>query len=130
MVLIQYLVKLSISLGVVWLFYQFVLRRLTFYNANRWYLLGYTLLCFFIPLIDISPVLQKNEWSDSTAVAWVPLISNYDAGEIISPGSENFFTVRNMVCLVLAGGMVIMFFRLVFQLISFSRMMKKAKAIP
>ena len=48
-------------LAVVYLFYQFVLRRLTFYNWNRWYLLGYThYLSFFIPFINITPILESN----------------------------------------------------------------------
>ncbi|MGB3088483.1 MAG: hypothetical protein WBB20_00845, partial [Chitinophagaceae bacterium] len=55
-----YILKLSVSLAVVFLFYHFVLRKLTFYNWNRWYLLGYTILAFFISFINISPVLEKN----------------------------------------------------------------------
>jgi hypothetical protein len=39
-----FLFKLSLSLAVVWCFYQLVLRRLTFHALNRWYLLGYALL--------------------------------------------------------------------------------------
>ena len=58
--LIQYLIKLSISLAIVWLFYQFILRKLTFYNSNRWYLIAYTLLSFFIPFINISILLENN----------------------------------------------------------------------
>ncbi len=53
-----YFLKLSVSLTLVWVFYQLLLRRLTFYDCNRWYLLGYSLLCFFIPLIDVGRVLS------------------------------------------------------------------------
>ena len=49
---IQYLLKFSISMALVYSFYQLFLRRLTFYNCNRWYLLGYVVLSFFIPFID------------------------------------------------------------------------------
>jgi hypothetical protein len=38
-----FLLKLSVSLAVVWSFYQVMLRRLTFHGLNRWYLLGYTM---------------------------------------------------------------------------------------
>ena len=72
--LIIYLLKLSISLGVVFLFYHFVLRRLTFYTWNRWYLIGYSLLCFFLPFIDISLVLEGSEIKNSPVVSWVPVI--------------------------------------------------------
>ncbi|HEY4337398.1 MAG TPA: hypothetical protein VGM89_15915 [Puia sp.] len=38
--LFLYLLKLTISLSITWLFYRFVLRSLTFHRLNRWYLLG------------------------------------------------------------------------------------------
>src|SRR5262245_31384938 len=72
--LIQYLVKLTISLAVVWLFYQFILRRLTFYNSNRWYLLGYTLISFVIPFINISSILQT---SSNDVIQYVPSVHQY-----------------------------------------------------
>jgi beta-lactamase regulating signal transducer with metallopeptidase domain len=128
--LFVYLLKLSLSLGIVFLFYQLVLRKLTFYNSNRWYLLGYSLFCFFIPFIDVSTVLQKNEWATSRAVKWVPVIGEYKANEIIADPAYHFFTVWNNISLVLIAGMLIMFIRLLFQLISFRRMIKKAKVIP
>src|SRR5258705_2536731 len=120
MVLLSYLVKLSISLGIVWLFYQFVLRKLTFYNSNRWYLFGYTLLSFFIPFINLSPVLQKNQWTDSKAVSWIPVMDAYSSNEINSAPPYGFFTLWNVVCLVMVTGMLVMFIRLLFQLISFA----------
>jgi hypothetical protein len=56
----------------VYLFYQLVLRKLTFYNSNRWYLAGYTFLSFFIPLINITPVLEKNSLGDNKIVQFIP----------------------------------------------------------
>ena len=74
--LIQYLVKLSLSLSIVWLFYQFVLRRLTFYNSNRWYLLGYTLLSFFIPFINVSSLFENRS---NDIIQFVPSVHQYTA---------------------------------------------------
>ena len=68
---IWYLLKLSISLAIIWLFYQLMLRRLTFYNLNRWYLLGYSLLCFVIPLINIGSLLEKESFQGSTVVQYI-----------------------------------------------------------
>ena len=78
-ILIPYLIKLSISLAVVWLFYQFILRRLTFYNSNRWFLLGYTLLSFYIPFINISPILEKSEMSPNGFIQLIPSVNHYTA---------------------------------------------------
>ena len=127
-VLFSYCLKLSVSLALVSLFYQLVLRKLTFYNWNRYYLLGYSLLSFFVAFIDVSPVLQQNEWAATPIVQWVPLL---DGKEIVMKNSDGpgFSTVWNIVRLLLVTGMGVMFFRLLFQLFSFRRMMKKAKFI-
>jgi beta-lactamase regulating signal transducer with metallopeptidase domain len=115
---------------VVFLFYHFVLRKLTFYNWNRWYLIGYTLLSFVIPFIDISSVLEKNEWSNVTAITWVPIIGEYNAAETSKTASAIIFTPWNITMLLLFTGMLIMLGRFMFQLISFRRMMRKAQSIP
>jgi TonB-dependent SusC/RagA subfamily outer membrane receptor len=117
-----YLLKLSVSLGVVFLFYQFVLRRLTFYNWNRWYLLGYSLLSFVIPFIDITPALHQNELADNNMVQWIPLLYNKSTG-------KSSLTVWNIISLLFVIGMLITLSRLIIQLISFRRMMKKAQLI-
>jgi hypothetical protein len=57
--LFSYLLKLSLSLAIVYLFYRLVLQDLTFYHWNRWYLLSLTLLSFFIPLLDVSAFLDR-----------------------------------------------------------------------
>ncbi|HET9745006.1 MAG TPA: M56 family metallopeptidase [Chitinophagaceae bacterium] len=127
--LIQYLVKLTISLAVVWLFYQFILRKLTFYNSNRWYLLGYTLLSFFIPFINVSPLVDNRpeliQFVPSVhqyTVAWeeasecpVPIWSNYDKWDFVA------FTV-----MMIAG---ILFIRFAISYLSFLNIRRKAKLI-
>ncbi|MDR3714016.1 MAG: M56 family metallopeptidase [Puia sp.] len=71
-----YLLKLSISLGVVWGFYQLLLRRLTFYNWNRWYLLVYSAFCFVIPLIDIRLFVKTEPSLQPLLVREFPVIWN------------------------------------------------------
>jgi beta-lactamase regulating signal transducer with metallopeptidase domain len=123
----QYLVKLSISLALVYLFYQLILRRLTFYNHNRWYLLGYSFLSFFIAFINISPVLEKNALADASVIKWVPVI--YSRTAAVDEPSYNFFTTWNIISLVFILGMLIMLIRLLIQFVSFHRMMRKAELI-
>ena len=119
---ILYLLKLSVSLAVVFLFYQFVLRKLTFYNWNRWYLMGYTLLSFIIPFIDITPALQENELNNTSMIQWVPVLYKQSTGGTV-------VSFWNILSLVVIAGMLVMLTRLLVQLFSFRRMMKKAKLI-
>ncbi len=123
-----YILKLSVSLALVFLFYQFALRKLTFYNWNRWYLLGYTLLSFFIPFIDISRVLQQQQWSDTSIVQWVPVIEQEGAAHTVRSTGYSF-TSWDLAGLLLLGGMLLMLFRLLLQLISFRRMIRKASPL-
>ncbi len=117
-----YILKLSVSLAVVFLFYHFVLRKLTFYNWNRWYLLGYTLLSFVIPFINITPALRQNELTESNMVQWIPLLYNKHA-------TDSSFTIGNILSLLMITGILIMLIRLLLQFFSFRRLMKKATFI-
>ena len=115
-----YILKLSVSLAVVFLFYHFVLRKLTFYNWNRWYLLGYTLLSFVIPFINITPALDKNELTDITVVQWVP---------VLYKTADNSFTPGNILLLLIITGMLVLLIRLLIQFISFRQMKKRATGL-
>lgn len=123
----SYLLKLSLSLGLVFLFYQFVLRRLTFYTWNRWYLIGYSLLCFFLPFIDISLALEGAEMKDSPVVNWVPVL-----GEKIVLSRDDQSVGLNgwdYALLILLTGVLIMLIRLCIQLISIRRMRNRSSLI-
>jgi beta-lactamase regulating signal transducer with metallopeptidase domain len=133
-ILIQYLIKLFISLSVVWLFYQFVLRRLTFYNSNRWYLLGYTLLSFLIPFINITPALDKNQFNGNGIVQLIPAVDQYtvalqNASQFpVSIWSSNY-DKWDLLAFTLMAGAVIFLARFFIRCISFFRMRRKAKLI-
>jgi beta-lactamase regulating signal transducer with metallopeptidase domain len=109
---------------VVYILYQLLFRRLTFYNHNRWYLLGYTLLCFFIPFIDVSQVLQKNEWSDTTIVNWVPVLE--PVSSTITTVNGDDFTTWQVLLVITVTGMIVMTARLLIQFLSFRNMKRKA----
>ncbi len=129
--LIQYLVKLTISLAVVWLFYQFILRRLTFYNSNRWYLLGYTLLSFFIPFINISSLLENKS---TGFIQLVPSVHEYtmaleEASDCPVPIWSTSYDKWDFVAfglMVIAG---ILFIRFAISYLSFLSIKRNAKLI-
>ena len=83
-VLILYFLKLSIGLSIVWIFYQLLLRRLTFYSTNRWYLLLYPLLCFFIPLINVSKVVEAPSGREPLIVQYIPSMAPYAVPPVVT----------------------------------------------
>ncbi len=119
-VLIEYLLKVSIALAVVYLFYQLVLRRLTFYNWNRWYLLGYSVLCFVIPFMNITDFLFRHELEEAQLVQLIPIYNL----QLNDPGFEwNQWTISVAVFLT---GMLVMGVRILLQLYSLQRIKTKA----
>ncbi len=118
--LIEYLFKVSIALAVVYIFYQLFLRHLTFYSWNRWYLIGYSLLCFFIPLFNITDFLFHHELQQSTVVRFVPLIGNIQ----LVKQKEIFINRESVLLFVFFTGIAVMLIRLLIQIYA----MRKIKA--
>src|SRR5271156_3172619 len=73
--LLLYILKLSCSLSIVWLFYRLFLHNLTFYSLNRWYLLGYVMLSFLIPFINIGPIDHEDPALQPLIVQYIPVVS-------------------------------------------------------
>ena len=86
--LIEYLIKLFICLSSVSLFYHFILRKHTFYNWNRCYLLIYSALCFVVPFVDINPVIQQTALVEHVLTAPLPSLNQ------VMP--ENIMPARNL----------------------------------
>src|SRR6187431_1799350 len=132
--LIQYLVKLSISLAIVWLFYQFILRKITFYNSNRWYLLAYTLLSFFIPFIDISTILGNNNGSEKNIIQLIPSVHQYttaleEASLCPVPIWSTSYDKWDWTAFALMIGAGILLLRFIVRYISFIRIRNRSKLI-
>ncbi|HKO80524.1 MAG TPA: M56 family metallopeptidase, partial [Chitinophagaceae bacterium] len=124
-----YLFKLSVSLAVMYLFYQLLLRRLTFYSHNRWYLVGYSLLCFFIPFINISSTLEKSETASYDILKLIPTVENFAAGVSSAATPVSGLTIWDWLIIVLLTGTIIMLARLIIQFISFKKIKQKARLI-
>lgn len=130
-----YLIKSSISLAVIWLFYQLMLRRLTFYNLNRWYLLGYALLSFVIPLIDIGPFLAKDAFQGAVMIRYIPVIGTgqVGAGQKGMPFSGAGLFARmglgDVLPAIMLSGSVILLIRLLCRWYALRRVRRRARLI-
>ena len=117
--IINYLVKLSGTLMVVYLFYWFVLRRLTFYISNRWYLLGYSIASLLIPFVNVNPFLRSAQLEDDHLVKLVPVFNmqGFDQNTPIQV-SNLFWDAKVVVFAVFAVGIVVMLIRFIIQYFS------------
>jgi hypothetical protein len=126
--MLLYLIKLSISLSIVYLFYQLFLRRLTFYNWNRWYLLIYSLVCFVIPFINVFTIIvERPALRESAFINYIPAITQIspaaDAGTVTGASGINWLQIG---VIVIVSGMLFMIVRLLLQYYSLFKMRSKA----
>jgi beta-lactamase regulating signal transducer with metallopeptidase domain len=127
--IIMYLLKFSASLAVVYLFYQFVLRRLTFYNANRWYLLGYCLLSFLIPFINVEQIVETKTFNGMQVINFIPVIENnvlINKNYLSQPANNFTLNYWHILLTILAIGSLIMIVRLLIQFLSLQKIKRKA----
>lgn len=72
---IEYFIKSSIGLTVLALKYWLLLKPLTFYRWNRFYLLVLSVLSMVLPFINVTPVLESQSLADNIFVQTVPVLS-------------------------------------------------------
>lgn len=128
--LFLYLGKLSICLAVVYLFYWLLLQRLTFYNWNRWYLLGYSFLSIFIPFINVSQVLEQSKWSTFKTVQAIPVITGLSSkNEVTSSLPAATTGVWNVALLIFITGILVMLARVILQWLSYVSIKRKGRLL-
>ncbi len=123
--IVIYLLKCQISLAIVWLFYQLLLRKLTFYTMNRWYLLGYACLSFLLPLIHIVLPGEGLDGGKTKVIHYIPVLIRPDMLHAGSP----VFTWWNITLTVLAVGMMVLAVRLAMRWMSLRLIRKEARLI-
>jgi len=125
-----YLLKLSATLAILWLFYYTVLRPLTFYSWNRWYLLGYSLLSFFIPLINIGSLMTSyDEAHHPVYFAYIPALGNYSPAVVHPVAANPGFDRWTIAAGVLAAGILFLLVRTGIRWFSLTRVRKQARLV-
>lgn len=122
--ILQYLLKVSISVTAVYLFYRLLLSRLTFYQWNRWYLLGYTVLCFILPFWNIYGWMEPG--SKVQLFRLVPAMHSWVS---INREPLQVWTAYDLLVLALATGTLFMLVRLLLQYFSLRRMHRRARLL-
>ena len=129
---IDYLLKLSVSLSAVALFYYFILRPYTFYNWNRWYLLIYSMLSFFLPCIDITTTIQKRNFMPPQLVSSIPVVNASGLQNILPVkigNADSRFSLTNLVLLTVLAGVLVMLIRLILHFAAYLKIKNKAELL-
>lgn len=112
--LLIYLLKANIALTLFFLAYRWGLRRLTFYELNRFFLLAGILCSSLFPLVDVNALLQRHREIGEVA-AYVPDLSALQA----QPDAG--FTIWHLLIYIFWTGVTVMAFRFIIQLCSLWR---------
>lgn len=128
--LLQYLFKLSLTLAVLYIFYYALLRKLTFYTWNRFYLLCYSLLSFVIPFVNITPWIRNQPVGTGSFITRINIIGRLP-GVFAVPAEQEAIQLSpyNMLLFIFAIGAACMLVRLLLQLWSIRSIKRKATLI-
>lgn len=125
---IIYLLQVSACTGIFYAFYFLLLRRMTFFTLNRWYLLGTLLLSFVIPAMRLSidgtqslAIMQPVVYVNQMQVIDEPLVTVQFAPIQNTKQSFNWVKLTKTAYVVIA---VISLMHLLFTLLVFARRMK------
>jgi len=127
--LVLYLLKCSVSLAIVWCFYRLFLRKLTFYKWNRWYLLGYSILSFFIPFINILSLFGDDHADEPVAFQYIPSLGKYGSADLLSVRSSSAGLLPNVLLILIATGAAILLIRLAVRYVSLLRVRRASRLI-
>src|SRR5436190_16977640 len=112
--ILLYIVKVSISQAAIYLLYTLLLSRLTFYQWNRWYLLSYAVICFFLPLMNIYGWMEVHPTGQ--LLQFVPAMHSWTDNAQLVAGQQ--WTLFDTILLVFTTGVVFMLGRIAIQFIS------------
>ncbi|OJW16513.1 M56 family metallopeptidase [Mucilaginibacter sp. 44-25] len=117
----QYLVLVNIYLCLFYAFYRMLLQRETFFQLNRLYLVGTAILSFFIPLM-------QSEWIKELFITRQVQHTIYGSSALtvvnITPINNNPVTFGEVLSIIYAAGVIILFAKLCLQLIMLKKIIK------
>lgn len=124
----DYMMKVSLCYGVIYLFYLLLLKPLTHYKGNRFFLLASSVLVFFIPLLRIDFFVTPEKINSSPFINSIPSFNTNSAAEIFIPAnsSANFSSI---IFALFITGVVICAFHFIVQLKSFKKIRAAAQFI-
>lgn len=117
---LEYLIKANSLLIFFWLFYRLFLHKETFYNLNRWYLLGSIALAIIAPFITFTKTVFIEV--PKPTIDWDQLAAINSQNTIVE---ENLFTIESFVLVSIFIISTLLVLKTLFQLIQLYRNIHK-----
>jgi len=126
---IEYMVKTSVCLTVGYIFYYLLLRRITHYTWNRWFLLLCTIGSFIIPAININLFVAPEQLNNIYFVSKLPVVYTASPASPAPVTAPSVFTMQNVAAGIFVTGILLLVARLGVQYLSLKRIQSKAKLV-
>jgi len=123
-----YLLKVSVCYAAIYVFYIVLLRRVTHYTGNRFFLLGSSLIAFFIPLFRVDLFVAPKTIAHTSIIKYIPNLTASATRKLIMFNDSSANGVNIFIGLFICGAIIccILFFT---QLFSLKKITAKAKLI-
>ena len=124
----EYMLKLSLCYVVIYLFYFLLLKRLTQYKGNRFFLLLFSLFAFLIPLIRVDLFIPQQTINTSSLIKSIPAINANTATNVFIPENSSS-NISFFLSILFIAGVVICAVHFLIQIFSFKKIKSGAKLI-
>ncbi len=118
--LLTYILQVNLLLIIVYLGYQFLLKRLTFYSLNRAYLIIGALYALVYPLLDVK------SWFVKDIVVAVPILWDYVPLQVVEEISKSY-SIYDILLMGITIGAALFVVKLIIQLVSLLRIHHHSK---
>ena len=124
--LFAYLLKLALCLALGYLFYFVLLRRMTWYQWNRYFLLLFPLFAMVIPVLPLALPARVQAMNASFYIYDTPAVSS---NAVIAPSSPAATALVNFALVVILAGMALFLLRFVLRLYALCRTCRSASLV-
>lgn len=119
-VLLAYVLKITTCYFVVYLFYVALLKRLTCYTANRYFLLSASVLALLLPLARLDLFIAPATLNTSRVISIIPSVNAALNGHPAIAQQEGH-TFSSLLLVIYISGVALCLFRLILQFRSLQR---------
>lgn len=128
---IEYMVKTSVCLTVSYIFYYALLKHITHYTWNRWFLLLSVIGSFIIPAININLFVTPERLNNIYIVGKLPVVyaASHTGQPVAGAVASPVFTLQNIALVIFITGILLLAAKMVIQYLSLRRIQSKARLV-
>lgn len=127
---LEYMLKMTLCLTAGYLFYYLLLRRITHYNWNRWYLLFCAVFSFIIPAVNINLFVEPQKLNNVFFINKLPAISAVGtAAATTAAPVTHWWDMATVLPVLFIAGVLVLALRLLIQYLSLKKIQAKAKLV-